>query len=370
MPTRIKRESLVAQVVDILRRDLHRYVRFKWLPGERVLCERFHVSRTTMRAVLAQLQRQGLIRAVPCKGYCVQAKVHRSPQRPSRVIGCLVEAPFSVSEMQRNLLVRNVEHVLNTAGYEMEIEFKNRSQGRNAGQQLAGIVAAHPAACWALNSTSLATQRWFAHHKIPALIVGSCQPGICLPNLDIDYRAIGRHAVNFLWRQGHRHIAFLTPRNRLGGDILCETGFAEGWRQVAGNSVRPSILYHDGSVGGICRVLELAWTASVAPTALLVSHCLHTMTAAGYLIQCGLRLPQDISLVCRDYDEILSRFVPPVTCYVVDRNAYAQRCARTLIQMATAGHLRPQSRLLMARFTPGGTVTPPLHITHASSHLA
>jgi DNA-binding GntR family transcriptional regulator len=71
MTTAVRREAapLRSQVVDLLRRAI---VGAEFAPGERlterVLCERFAVSRTVVREALRQLESEGLVTTVPQRG--------------------------------------------------------------------------------------------------------------------------------------------------------------------------------------------------------------------------------------------------------------------------------------------------------------
>jgi DNA-binding FadR family transcriptional regulator len=51
-----QRTSLSNEVVKVLREGLTSGVWSEWLPGERSLCERLHVSRPTVRAALGELR--------------------------------------------------------------------------------------------------------------------------------------------------------------------------------------------------------------------------------------------------------------------------------------------------------------------------
>lgn len=95
------------------------------------------------------------------------------------------------------------------------------------------------------------------------------------------------------------------------------------------------------------------------PTAWLVSRSRHALTAVGCLLKLGVRIPEDMALVCRDGDQYMADNVPSIARYQVDMDVYARRCARALIQMATAGRLRPSTRRIMARFIAGETLGPP-----------
>lgn len=72
-PFRVR--SAAAQVADHLRHECRRAENgYALLPGERELAERLQVSRVTVRAALAQLQDEGLVRRVPGSGTQVVPK--------------------------------------------------------------------------------------------------------------------------------------------------------------------------------------------------------------------------------------------------------------------------------------------------------
>ena len=58
-----QRHSLVGQAVTYLNASIAAGQWRDWLPAERTLCEMLQVSRSTLRRALAQLQRDGAIRA-------------------------------------------------------------------------------------------------------------------------------------------------------------------------------------------------------------------------------------------------------------------------------------------------------------------
>ncbi|MBU4365632.1 MAG: substrate-binding domain-containing protein [Verrucomicrobia bacterium] len=359
MNQRIRRESIVTQVVDVLKQELPRLIHGKWLPGERVLSNQFQVSRTTIRAALAQLQRQKLIRACPQKGYKILAGRRHSNEKPSRLIGWFQGSSQAGLKPRSQSMIRDIERGLNNAGYELKTFTDIHLRGHNRHQQLSNLVAEHRAAFWMLTAASFKTQEWFMKHGIPSLVLGSCYAGIKLTNLDIDYWAVCRHAAILLWRLGHRRLCLLAPRTRFGGDLAGEEGFQAALVQLSRGTQPPLILYHNESALDIRRVLDDCLSRTPVPTAFLVSHPVHALTTISYLMRRGLRVPEDISLICRDDDEFMEHLIPSLAHYAVDLEVFARRCIRMLIQMATSGHLKPFSRRMMPRFVRGNTVAPP-----------
>ena len=61
MHSLLHRKSLVSQTADVLRQDLQHGLWPGRLPGELELCQRLQISRTTLRAALEVLTREGLL---------------------------------------------------------------------------------------------------------------------------------------------------------------------------------------------------------------------------------------------------------------------------------------------------------------------
>jgi len=58
-------------------------------------------------------------------------------------------------------------------------------------------------------------------------MAGGAHPGIPLSSVDMDHRALGRHAAGVLARRGcRRAVLFLGPTRQMG-DAECEAGLAE-----------------------------------------------------------------------------------------------------------------------------------------------
>ena len=198
--------------------------------------------------------------------------------------------------------------------------------------------------------------------RLPVLVLGTCYPGVELSELDADYRAVCRHAVTTLWRLGHRSMALVTLKRGFGGDLLGEQGFSEACRDLG---VRCRILYHAGDSTDLLRGIGALIRENERPTALVVARSRYALTIAGYLREQGLRLPGDISLICRDSNDFLAWSVPPIARYAVNADLFAKRVARALVRLATGEQRLLRLPKLMPRFITGGTVAPPSRPAHS-----
>jgi LacI family transcriptional regulator len=170
--------------------------------------------------------------------------------------------------------------------------------------------------------------------------------------MDSDHRAICYHAVGTLLSFGHRRLAFLMPKARVAGMLESEEGYRAALLTARATDLVAPIVYHDGSVEGIQRLLNGLFRSQTPPTGILVSHPRHLLTTMTHLSKIGLRIPEDVSIICADDDEILAHVLPSVARYVIDYSDYAKRLAHHVLLAAT-GYLKPRKMFIMAKFQKG-----------------
>jgi len=346
------RRPLAAEVLQVLRQDLQAGKWIDRLPSERVLSDLLQVSRPVLRSALAVLEREQVIRRVP--GKCTI--VLRRPRalmalRKVKIVRILFSNPihtespsilYTIGELRRRLL--DVKH-------ELEIQVDARLNGPDPSNVLKKLVRQNQTACWMLHSASEAVQRWFSAQQLPAIVVGSRYPGIDLPALDLDRAAIGQHAAGLLKRFKHQRIALLLRSPPWAGVRLLETGF-----HAAAPPPMGSIVRHNGTVDGVCSVLDNLLRKPERPTGLLVAGAFDLLTTMGYLMHTQRRIPEDISVVCVDVDKLLAHVYPPVARYTMDWELYARKLSRLILQTTSVATTPSQQHLMWPDFENGQTV--------------
>lgn len=326
-----RRASIADQVAATLRGAIAQGVLGDPLPGEHHLARQLGVSRVSLRAALAQLASEGLIH----RGKGLRTRLRAERRASARTAGPVV---CVISPVSRDLLFRTQPAVL----MEMRVLFGSKGIGweevydakLDVGQpdrQLRALAGHRRQICYLLLACGAPIQRWFERSGVPAVVVGSCVPGVALPSVDIDFRAVGWHAAGAIVHCGHRRIGILQHARLLAGDQYVLDGFLSYLAKAAPDAVVSRILVDADYSNLRVRLTQLA-AGRRRPTALLCVRPALTLGAFGTLLQCGLRIPQDMSLVARESHQLIDASLPHLTRY----SGVSMRQASRVVRMALA----------------------------------
>ncbi len=116
-----QRSSLVAQAAERLREGIHNGEWSQRLPSEVALCNRLQVSRRTLRAALAVLERESFIKVRYGKGRDICAPSKRRNRPVSHVIGVWYLPPAPIITAAGGATLNALRIHLEAAGYEMAV---------------------------------------------------------------------------------------------------------------------------------------------------------------------------------------------------------------------------------------------------------
>lgn len=337
-----QRSSLVTETIRALREAISTGRWQDELPGERRLCEEWHISRPTLRAALNALAAEGVVAISQGKPtrVCSPAEANQlsASTAQSLTVGLLSPEPLHAMPPFALLWVDELRSQLASEGHLLQVHVGRAwSGGKNPARALQTLTTTVPATAWVLYRSTEAMQQWFEQKQIPCVVVGSVFPGLNLPSVDRDYRAVCRHAVGMMAARGHQRVCMLIQEPHYAGDLASEAGFEEGLRSAASRGVSGYIQRHDGSREGLLKTLERLLNSRQRPQALLVARSSCILTVCTVLLQRGLRIPQDMALVCRDEDSFLDETSPQIARYSVSASLFAKRIFRLVRQPGTKG---------------------------------
>jgi DNA-binding LacI/PurR family transcriptional regulator len=350
-----KRLSLVAQTVATLKEHIASTTPGETLPSERELCTQLRVSRMTLRAALARVADEGLIRGGKGRRHVIAAIGPGRHFTTSRNVVILSPVPLHAVDPRVLFWIDELREVLVKEDYALDFINQRSCYTEKPEHALAELTARLRPAAWLLYLSTHVMQLWFSGRGLPAVIPGSRYQDVHLPSVDVDYRATCRHAVGRFLAKGHRCLALLNPRSVAGGDLESELGFREAG-EAAGGEIETIVAQHDGTVSGICTRLDRLLERKQRPTAFLVSRPAHALTALGHLVQRGIRFPKEAALIARDHDSFLAHAVPSVARYQADPVLFAHKLSRAVLEMASGGDARPREYRIIPRLLSGETL--------------
>ena len=331
-----KFQSIATQVAEAIRSAIAGGAWHQTLPGERQLAERFQVSRKTVRKALATLRGDGLLDTARSRGSVIRRQGRRRTAA-SQGVALLLPEPLEVSRPFTALWVNRLMSLLQDSGDPLQILHGAKFFGSNAGGSLARLTATHPARCWILARSNRPLQEWFATSGLPTLIAGSAHPGIPLPSVDVDHRALCRHSAALFLRHGHRQLALFLEHAGHHGDAESEQGFREGVAS-ARDAGEPLVCRPERSASSIIRELKRLLACKDRPTGLLLANSYSYLTELSYLGSLGLRVPRDLSLISRDEERFLQFVHPTPTYYSTKPAKFAHTLHQALKRIFAGGH--------------------------------
>lgn len=304
-------KSKAGQLADLLRLRVRTGEWSGSVPAERSLADEYLVSRTTVRQALGFLEAEGLLEACAStrsgrrvRGVAAGGETRTKAGDVVFLTPSLRDSPLILGQLS---LLREL---LGPAGVRVSVR-ENARLGtlRNPMPTVQRLADERPGSVWILHKMSRSVQQAVARAGLPALVFGSSFDGVGLPCIDIDFRAVARHAAGRCLAKGHRRLGVIVHRTPLAGDELIVDAIQAELKRAGGPPLE--VMKHDFNRTRLIDALDQRIVGrGDRPDVLLIVNQHHLLTALPHLLRRGVSVPGDLSLLYLNNDAAAERLSP------------------------------------------------------------
>ncbi len=343
--------TIAEQIAEHLRQEIMRGHWLELIPGRNELAKELGVNNKTVETALQQLENEGLLIAQgPGKRRLINASSEIKKVSTVRVALLLLD------KMDRsNNYVIELYHVLEEAGY---IPFYPKKAMTELGadtNRIADYVEQTDADAWVVVSGSRSILEWFSEHEVPAFAMFGRRGDLSIAAAGPDKVGAVTVATDRLLELGHRRISLLCrEQRRIPQPGLSEQAFLQQLMKADIEISKYNLPDWKESKEGFATLLDSLFGLT-PPTALIVDEAFLFQATYYFLASRGLRVPEDVSLVCTDEDPIFVWCRPSVAHITWDYQPIISRVVRWLSNISH-GKKDIRQTFTKAEFVEGETI--------------
>lgn len=343
--------SAAEQVAGYLREEIASGALGGEMPGIHHLAAELVANHKTVEAALGILEKEGFLeRQGAGRRRRILTPRGKKKKKALRIAILNYEPPESVERF-----VIELQHALQDAGHDAFFPGKSLTQLSMDKRQVAEHVGETEADAWVVTAGSLEVLSWFMESGVPAMALFGRRRSLAMAGVGPDKAAAYSVMTRRLLELGHRRIVLLARRaRRLPEPGLPERMFLqelEAQGVATGNYHLP---VWEETAEGFHECLENLFQIT-PPTALIIDEAQFYFAALQFLAFRGLRVPDDVSLVCTDGDPAFAWFRPTVSHITWDSGRVVRRIVRWAGNVARGKEDQKQT-LTKAEFIEGGSV--------------
>ena len=322
------------------------------MPGGERLAKQLGIGRSSVERALRQLEKEGLL-------------VGRGPRRqrhielpggqaaPSLRIGIL---RFEAADPRLNFMIE-IKQLLTEAGHVPFYAAKTLGDlGMNV-KRVARFVDTTAADAWVVLAASRGVLEWFAARAQPAFALFGRRHQVDMAGSGPRVTPVMVAIVRRLLELGHQRIVLLSRKvKRLPHPAQFEQTFIAEL-EAHGLMVGPYNLPDwEETRQGLHQILESLFRLT-PPTAVIVDEQPQFTAVLAFLAGRGIRVPDDVSLVCTDLDRTFDWCEPPIAHIAWDASQVARSVACWIANVSRGMPDRHQFQTAAA-FVEGGSIGP------------
>jgi LacI family transcriptional regulator len=176
------------------------------------------------------------------------------------------------------------------------------------------------------------------------------------PAVDLDHQATARHAATAFGRAGHRRIAIIVPDSQLAGDRDSVAGFALGAAEYDPAPLQVDTIRHDGTPEAVFRAIDRLIRFVPRVTGIYSAGGVQTVAVMTRLLQLGVHIPGEVSVVSRDDEPALDFVTPAPARYFRPPIKFARALFRQIRRQLAPVMAPPTTIYILPDFLRKGTM--------------
>ncbi|PXA05360.1 hypothetical protein DDZ13_00400 [Coraliomargarita sinensis] len=345
-------KNVAEQVAEHLRSEIASRRLFGEMPGIHQLAAKLSVNHKTVKTALGTLEKEGLL--VP-QGPGKRRKIENSPRgkpRGMRIVILLYEP----SDREVHYLNR-LEHELQAAKHDCFFAERTLTDLKMDVTRVAAYVAETEADAWVVVAGSQPILQWFAAQDFPAFALFGRSMEVSIAKTGPKKAPAQTKLIRQLYELGHRRIVLLSREERRKP----EPGFLE---KLFLNELE-SLGIRTGSYnlpdwperpGGLQETLDHIFRHT-PPTAILIPTAPLFFALFQYAARKGIKIPEDLSVVCMDPDPAYQWCQPQISHITYDSQPWIRRIVRWA-NHAASGREDRRGIFYPGKLVEGGTIGP------------
>ncbi|MGG5252709.1 LacI family DNA-binding transcriptional regulator [Neobacillus sp. SM06] len=178
--------------------------------------------------------------------------------------------------------------------------------------------------------------------EIPCVVAGQISPISSIPSVHVDNITASYEAVTYLIQKGHRKIAMIRAiddNNAVGGDRF--TGFKQALLDAGIPITNEWVVESDFSVEDGMEAMRRISESGSMPSAVFCASDSMAIGAMNYLLDNGVRIPEDISVFGFDGSLMSSIVRPKLSTVAYSAKEMGMTAARNLVKIIKGETVSP-----------------------------
>ncbi len=356
MPLQITSKRLHVVAAEKLRQEIEAGRWEEWLPDERALSASLNISRPTLSRALGILENERRLTRFPRRGW--QIKQNGTPDQggiaTTPTIGILLN-----SAAQLTFMLFEIVKELQKLGMLVLVFNQDTLTHTNKGTRnyLETLIKKYDNEinCWLLLHVNSQVKKWMKELRANCLSYDKNRDDCQMPGVYENQLLVTTHALNLLANRGHRNVMIINSVNDDDRTVI-ENFQAQKTAERRKTTIHlyDLALEQNSLDKGVDRLIRL----NPRPTGVIINNFWSYLTLSGNLNRHGIRIPEDVSVVCLA-SGVYSKFLyQKVTEYRID----IKRCVSKIkdqIMLILKGDRTPNVVEILPELHPGETVASP-----------